>query len=279
MKTLADEILMSLPALMAEFPLGPTILVLCNRLAAASPDVRRAVEQIDKDGRAVRYRWSKAHHLVPCGYEPNGMRICGNCRSTFYPPKTGKRISPRVTCSPECHVSLSWKHPGTRERRLESIKAERATPLAQARTAAHNARRWADPEQRRKLSEWNRKRWADPATKAKLSAAIQAVNGSPEGRALFSKNRKAQWCDPEFRDKTVAGIRKSKRTPEARAKFSKLLKLRWDDPEKRNIYLAGVQKTAAKMAERNKGRKQSKETIRKRVAATKATKAAAGVAE
>lgn len=227
MKTLADEIHDLLANLMAEFPLGPTVQVLTERLSASAPDIRRAMERLDGEGRALRYRMGKLHRLVPLGYQPNGQKICANCRALFTLPY---RKSKRVTCSGFCHVALSWKNPECRAQRLASIKIERQTPKAQARTAKLNRERWSKQSEREKLSRWNKKRWADPAVRAELSAAIQAAQGAPKMRKHYSDLRRDWWQQPGMREKMLAGMKRVKGTPEARAKFSALLKQRWQDP-------------------------------------------------
>lgn len=69
---LADRIMVALPALIGDFPKGPTVTVLSRHLDAETHAVQQAVKRLDHDGRAVRMsrKDSGAKHLVPLGYEP-----------------------------------------------------------------------------------------------------------------------------------------------------------------------------------------------------------------
>lgn len=245
-------------------------------MACTVQQAREAMRRLDDAGLALNVRWpgSKARYLLLLDGLPPQHRSCRGCGVVFEHPRKSRRIC----CSRSCGIAWSWKQPGVAERRKAAIRAEKATPEAKARLAAHNERRWSDPDERERLSEWNKKRWADPVTKAKLSASIQAVNGSAEGRKRASRIRTEAWQSEEIRERTVAGIRRSKQTPEARAKFSKLLKDRWRDPALRPKYMAAVKKSAAKRAESARGKKQSPETIAKRVESTRRTKSGSDIA-
>jgi hypothetical protein len=225
MRTLADEIVTTLPAMIAEAPLGATVPMIVERFAVDKASARRAMLALDRDGRAimVRRKGGRTHYLVPADYP---LLSCRNCHAEFARPKKSKR----VCCSRSCGIAWSWQNPVTREHRVAAIKCQRATPEGRANSIERNRRRWADPKQRENLSEQNRRRWADPITKAELSASIAKVNGSPEVRRRQSETRRAAWQDEAIRSRMEAGIRRSKSTPEARAKFSALLKERWRDP-------------------------------------------------
>lgn len=247
MKTLADEILEALPALVEMFPKGPTASELIGWLGASPVSVYAAMKELDADGRAIllRYPESKARYLLPIGHDLGKSSICANCGVTFSRPKKSKRRC----CTRACSIAWSWTKPGVAERRRAGIGAERATPKAKARTAAFNRRRWAKPEEHAKLSEQNRREWADPAKKAVRAASIQAAHGTPEKRAFYADLRREEWADPAIRESRIAAMRASKSTPEARAKFSALLKARWQDPVLREKYLAAVRRTAEKLKE------------------------------
>lgn len=263
MRTLADDLLAVLPALMSRHSSGPMVKDMAAYLAASPMSVTEAARYLDIAQLAIflRYPGSKARHLVPPDFAPGpDLRICANCRIVFERPKTSKR----VCCGRSCANGLSWKDTEAAEDRKIAIRASKATPEARAAQAELNRRRWSDPEQHERLSEQNRRRWADPATKAQRAASIQAVNGSPEKRAKASATRKALWADPEYRERATAAIKAAKNTPEARALFSELLKARWRDPVLRQKYLAATRRNAAVAAEKVRGVKQSAEHIGRR---------------
>lgn len=66
-KTLADEILAALPAMMEKHPKGPTVKAIAVQVDADEFHVRQACRQLSKDRRAVLARRpdSSAYHLVP----------------------------------------------------------------------------------------------------------------------------------------------------------------------------------------------------------------------
>ena len=68
--TLADQILDILPRLIKSQPKGPTCKGIESALDADASHVRRAMAQLDKEGRArmVRRKDSASWHLVPCDY-------------------------------------------------------------------------------------------------------------------------------------------------------------------------------------------------------------------
>lgn len=70
-ETLADEILNALPALIKEFPKGPTTKQVAKRLGVEDHYARRAMIDLDRDGRATldRRKDSSAYHLTPFGYD------------------------------------------------------------------------------------------------------------------------------------------------------------------------------------------------------------------
>lgn len=168
---------------------------------------------------------------------------CPVCSKRFDATKAKVSDRARVTCSRSCAVSLSWKSPEAKERRVASIKIERQSPAAQARLAAHNERRWAKPEEHTKLSEWNRQRWSDPKVKKELSEAIYKAQAKPEYRAALSARKVELWKNPAYRESHTEAVRRALSTPENRARASRALRARWADPEKRARMLRGIQKT------------------------------------
>lgn len=262
--SLAAEIVAALPAMMAEHPRGPRAMDAAKHVAAPYTAALKAFDAIKAEGLAivVRYPGLKARHVVPIGHDfgENG-RACAYCDLLFFVPKKSDK---RRCCCRACGIAWSWTKPGVAERRCVGIRAERETPKAKERLAAHNQRRWAKPEEREKLGEQSRARWADPVQRAKLSASIQAVNGSPEGRARQSRIKKEAWKDPAYRESHVAAVRAHHGKPESRAKFSKLLRERWQDPILREKYLKATRANARIAAEVNRGKRQTPEHIAKR---------------
>lgn len=266
MISLADEILIALPDLMAVHADGPTISVLADWLSAGAINVRRALDEIEASERAsvVRYRGSRTLHLVPNGH----CVACKNCRLKF----ERKRKSKAVCCSQKCAVAWSWKNPETKARRISGIKKQRRSPEGRANTAERNRKLWSDPKQRDRLSKWNRERWADPETRARISVKIQAAHSTTEKRQFYADARRAEWADPAQRAKRMETTNAAKRTPEYRAKFSEYMKRRWQDPVARKKLLASVRRNSAKGATALRGRKQSPEHVQKRVSARRRAK-------
>jgi len=68
---LCDEVMEELPLLLEQNPKGPTAKAFAQRLQVEEQFVRKALRQIERDGRAalVTRKDSPAHHLVPVGYE------------------------------------------------------------------------------------------------------------------------------------------------------------------------------------------------------------------
>lgn len=196
--TFADELLAMLPTIIATHPLGATIDEAGRRLASPRQFVREAFDTLNAEGRAimVRRRGGRVIYLVPSDYP---ITACKNCHVEFEPKWKAK------CCSRACSISWSWRQPGVAEKRKAGIRAERKSPEAKARLAAHNKRRWAKPEEHAKLSEQNRRQWANPVYRAKRSAGIQAANGSPEARRAWSKLRSKAWA--ENRERYVEAMR------------------------------------------------------------------------
>lgn len=203
MLTLADEILAELPYMMGVLPLGPIARDVAGSIAADVPSVRRAMEQLEADGRAKIVRRGRALHLVPADYP--GL-ICPVCRAEYVRP----RKSRRVTCSRSCGVTLSWRSPEAAQRRIAAITAQRRTPEGQRNTAERNRERWSRPGERERASEQNRARWRDPEMRARLSVSIAKAHGTPERRERQRQAIKARWNDREGRAKLEAGMRRGK---------------------------------------------------------------------
>lgn len=253
-------------AALSGFEVAPTVTDMCERIHDTPVNVRAAYDALEAEGRAKIVRRGNGLHLVLADYPGH---ICVICRAEF----TRGRKSKRRACSRTCWIKLGWLETKDRDARNAGIKAARSTPEQRAKSVEINNKRWSDPKQREKLSEQNRKRWADPVMKMKMSVAIQREHLTPEKRALQSRNIKARWDDPEGRKKLVDGTTRGKNTPEYKAKFSKAMKERWQDPELREKYLAATRINSAKGVAAIRGKKQSPESIARRVAATKATKA------
>lgn len=250
MKTLAEEIAMALPSFVQPYTKGPRAKELAEALGAAEARVRAAMDEIKGKGLAtvVRYPGSKARHVVPLDHDFGFQRatVCRWCDLLFERPPKSKR----QCCSRSCGIAWSWTRPGVKEKRIDALREERATPEAQARLAAHNARRWSKPEEREKLREQNRREWADPVKRAKRAAGIQAAHGTKEKRRFYSNVRRRQWKEPEFREKTLAGMQERWSKPENKKKWSDGLRERWRDPEQRPKFMAAVKRSGARAAAR-----------------------------
>lgn len=269
MLRLSDRVLAALPRF-AEAPMAPAMAEI---IGADLAGVRAAYVELEASGRAKIVRRGNGLHLVPADHPG---RICAVCRAEYDPlPSRGEggrlRPSKRRTCSRACAIKLGWQESPNREARVAAMVASRNTPESRAKSTAVNLRRWSDPAQREKLSRQNRERWADPVMKMKMSVAIQREHSTPEKRALYSRNIKARWDDPEGRRKIQEGTKRGKNTPEAKAKFRKLMQDRWADPVMREKYTAANRKRNEARAAAVRGRKQSPETIAKRVASRKRT--------
>lgn len=280
MKTLADEILDALPALIAQRPEGATVEDITELLYVPATNARAAMKALGEDGRAllVRYPGSKRRYLVPLDHGfGDRRRPCASCGLVFLPPaKSGRRC-----CSRPCSIRWGWDRldAGARDARTANAREGCRSAENRARVTAQNNARFADPAERENIAAHNRRRWADPVARAKNSANIQRVQGSPEYRRLYSELRRAMWDDPEYRERCIAAMTAAKRTPEARAKFSALLRERWKDPAWRKKWEDGIAGVRA-AARANRGKKHSPEHIAKIVASRKATmeaRRAAGV--
>lgn len=163
----------------------------------------------------------------------------------------------------------------------EFVEARDARIVAQKdRFSRHakivNAKRWADPEQRERMSEHNRRQWKDDTIRARRIAGNKASKATPEYHARASEMRRQAWQDPELREKMTSRMRETKNTPEMKAKFSKQLADRWQDPILRPKYLAAVRASAKKRGDQIRGLPQSPEQIAARVEAGRRTRAARG---
>lgn len=275
----ADEILAVLPSMMKCVPHGPSLAEIAAQLSSDIQSVRRAAKTLNADGSAwlMQRASSREQFLVPPRTRVEGRRYCANCLKSFAPPprkRSGRctYYSDRRTCSRFCHTALKWKRPGMREHMSRVLSIAQSTPAALARTAAHNKRRWSKPGEREKLSEQNRREWADPVKRALRAQSIKAINGSPQMREFYSNLRKAWWRDPEMRRKMNEAAKASQSTQQYRAKLSALVKERWRDPAWRKKWTEANRIKVARMAERNRGRKQSAEHVSKRVAAARASR-------
>jgi hypothetical protein len=111
MKTLADEILDALPALVADHPRGASVEDIAKLLCAPGAHVRVAIKALHDQRRAAIARWpgSKRRFLIPIGHDlGRGMGACPNCYAVF-------KLNPNKApcCSRKCGSQL-WV--GDRER-------------------------------------------------------------------------------------------------------------------------------------------------------------------
>jgi hypothetical protein len=263
--SLADEIMVALRGLIATHPNGPNIKQISEAVSADPASIRKAMAQLNTEARAMLMRRddSRELFLYPNTKRILGLNICAKCGAGYR--RTDKTVSKRC-CSRACGISWSWTRPGVKEKRKAGIRAERATPAAKARAAKLNRERWSRPGERERLSEWNKKRWANPAIKADLARAIALVQRTPEMRKLYSDLRKEWWKDPVMREKMLKAMADAHGTPEYRAKHSERMKARWRDPVLRKKYLAAVGRNVKKIAENNRGKRQSPEHVARRMA-------------
>lgn len=171
---------------------------------------------------------------------------CKNCGTAFEGTLGFSGQKKRKTCSRSCAVALSWKKPGVREAKMASLSKAQSTPKALARLAAHNARRWAKPDEHQKLSEQNRREWRHPERAKKRAAAIKKKNNSPEVLAKFRAAKRELWKNPIYRESNTKAVREALATPENRARASAALRRRWQDPIKRQKMLDGWKRMIGK---------------------------------
>lgn len=257
--TLADEIM----ALVATHTDGPTIALCMAATGADRIAIREAMERLDGEGRAILAKRGKVLHLLPLDHSE---AVCKNCRTIFN--RTGKQR----TCSRSCAVALSWKNPACRKARIIGIRQERKTQKAKDRQAAANRKRWADPENRKRLSEWNKRHWRDPVTRAERAAQIRIAQSKPEYRAALSERRRKFWADPVKRAKHSARLKEVKNNPEHKKLVSDNMRRRWADPVTRKQLLAAVKRNSAKAADRKRGSKEAPEITARRMAAVNRSK-------
>lgn len=240
MRTLAEEIVAALPALMRLHTRGPTVAEIASHIACPAASVRAALTVIKARRLAHVVRYSeKTLHVVPRGHFGPAYGACEVCDAFFSrAPRSVARC-----CSRSCANALGWRGEGQKEKRCAALSEAQSTPEAVARTHAVNKRRWSKAENREKLSKQNRREWADPAKKLRRSAAIQAKQGAPSQRKHYSEMRKADWKRPEYRDKCYAAATAAQRSDANRAKLSEKAKQRWANPEMRAKYIDGMHKS------------------------------------
>ncbi len=203
-KSLADEILAVLPALMDSCPAGPLAKDVADRLCADLPSVRRAFHEINEAGTARIVRRGRKLHLVPADTPAS---ICIICHCEFKP--VARRT---VTCSRSCARKLAWRNPDMRRRHSASLKKAKASAAARQELSKRWKEYCARPEIKEHRSEVQRRIWADPVKRAKRTMALEeAWENHPEKRAAFSKRRKRDWQNPDFRAKTIAAMHDSQR--------------------------------------------------------------------
>lgn len=286
--TLDDEIVERLPALLQTTPEGPSLRLIAEELAADYASVRAAAFRLNADGRAdvMRRLNSRELYLVPIKYRKSrGLAHCAICEACFdrgdkRSGRSGRKrythYNDRRTCSRKCWGALSWRGDGVHAKRCAALHKSQSTPEAVARTKRTNAKRWARPGERKKMSEQNRRLWADPIGNAIRSQAIAKAARKPERRKKDSERRKAAWANPETRKKMLAGMEASHRVQAYRASASERMRARWRDPKWRKKWMKAVRRNSAKAAAKNRGRKQPAAQIAKRVASTRETNVTKG---
>jgi hypothetical protein len=262
MKTLADRIFDLIPRTRCGLSLKDAMA----GTRQSQVHVRAAFDALHKAGRGKivkRGRGGALYLILPSG----NVRSCVVCHKEFTPPvgvwrgTVRKRMSTRKTCSRSCHAAYGWlAHPEKREARCKALSAAQSTPEALARTAAHNKRRWSNPEEHEKLREQNSKRWkGNPEKYFEYCARLAIINGTPEKREFYSKLRKENWADPEYAAMVKAKSAASLREQTRRANAGARLKARWGDPVK------GERLRQANIAKNNKpeNKKRTSERMKK----------------
>lgn len=240
---LADEIAALVAAESQGDAEGVTLAEACRRLGCTRSDGESAVASLLDDGviRRLRIDGAQGYKLVRADWARSGWRICAECALLFVPPiLSGGKISPRVTCSRSCSMSMSWRGDEARAKRSASIRKALNQPEQRKRIVERNLKAWESEERRAALSRWNRERWSDVATKIELSVAIsQRFARRPQDRAAIAELRRKEWADPVKRAERIKRQKESKSSPEYRARAGAAMRRRWRDPEQREAFLIG----------------------------------------
>lgn len=199
--TLADEIFVMLPMLLAQYPTGPVAAQVAAFVSADMQNTRRAIEALEADGRAKIVRRGRALHLVGNDYPG---RLCVICRKEFH--ATRKET---VTCSRSCGRYLAWQNPDLRTRHRQSVRASR-TPALRKRQSKQQRARCADPVVRQRMSVIQRRTWSDPVVRANRRIGLKAAWRGTEAKGRRAKARRKKlslWSDPAWAKRTVAAMR------------------------------------------------------------------------
>lgn len=233
MKSLSERIL----ALMPDTAHGLSLRAAIATTGEGVPHVRAAFTKLAdaKMAKIVKRGNGNALYLVKADSPVLACAVC--CAEFERGPK-----SKRETCSNFCHAALRHRRATPEQKELwrETLSRVQSSPKALARTAAHNKRRWADPEQHVRLSKQNRERARirreDPEAFERYRAMMRLINGSPEKKKLYSDLRKQWWADPVMRKKMTEAVNASEAVQEYRRNFGEHNKRRWRDPELRAKY-------------------------------------------
>jgi hypothetical protein len=274
MKTLADEILDALPAMMRDHPRGASVEDIANLLCADAAHVRSAMKALHDDERASLARWpgSKRRYLVPFDHNFGGrLHPCPNCYVVFKMNQNGA-----ACCSRECGSQRFWSRLDTDQRRARTdhLITKSRSPESRAKLSARAKAYSADPAHRAALSARSKAWWADPAKKAVLAAKIQKATSAPNWREAMSERRKRDWQDPAYREKMVKAHREAAATPEYRQRRSEVSKKLWADPIMGEKMRANSRENVKHAIAAVRGTKQTPEQVRKRVESARRTRQA-----
>lgn len=153
-------------------------------------------------------------------------------------------------------LQQQWADPAKREAQAEAMRKMHAQEGFEEKRIAGIKKGWADPDRRVELTELIRQssaiRWADPQQREKMSAFMLEKWQDPEYREKicsgisermierwkdpayieFKTNEKqAQWLDPEFREYMSETMKAHWQDPEYRQRmaiYSEALKLAWE---------------------------------------------------
>ncbi len=128
---------------------------------------------------------------------------------------------------------------GFEEKRIASIKKGWQDPQRREELLKINqqnvASRWANPENRAKMSEFMKKKWQDPKYRETICSGISERMKErwkdPLYIAFKTDEKLAQWADPEFREYMSETMKAHWEDPQYREKmaiYSEALKLAWE---------------------------------------------------
>ena len=143
MKHLIDEIAAVLPAMLAEYPRGPTVADMAVKISARVCDVRKAANDLsarqDTGVIVVRYQGARLHfRQAGIGFGDHD-RVCAMCRVVFV---VRDRPSRQRFCSRSCGCKSAWQDPSSKM--LNGVQGRTTRPETRAKIRAAKS----DPKMR-----------------------------------------------------------------------------------------------------------------------------------